>query len=241
MSASSKVSKMVAAIEDKAAPPKSVLEKVMLGSAVESIGRPINAGTTSRPCQKRRHRWTAWREGMEGISRNAERSYSGKVQESSPKKMPEQITRAICGVDAKLSRLSSIRFNVANVSKPLAAAVKVAEAGNLIVMHPDESKCFIQNLESGERMQMRKDRGTFVFDVVYEDTKETGTVTLDSGAGVSVWPRAKVKEGTLLHKKPGLKMIAANGTEIRNEGQKVIKFRGLSTSTAPDATFARPK
>ena len=178
---------------------------------------------------------------MEGISRNAEKSYSGKVQDSLPMKMPEKITRAICGVDAKLSRLSSIRFNVANVSKPLAAAVKVAEAGNLIVMHPDESKCFIQNLESGERMQMRKDRGTFVFDVVYEDTKETGTVTLDSGAGVSVWPRAKVKEGTLLPKKPGLKMIAANGTEIRNEGQKVIKFRGLSTSTAPDTTFARPK
>ena len=90
-----------------------------------------------------------------------------------PKKTPEEFTRAICGVDAKLSRLSSIRFNVANVSKPLAAAVKVAEAGNLILMHPDESKCFIQNLESGERMQMRKERGTFVFDVVYEDTKES--------------------------------------------------------------------
>ena len=42
-----------------------------------------------------------------------------------------------------------------------------------------------------------------------------------------MWPRTKTQEGTLLPKKPGLKMIAANGTEIKNEGQKVIKFRGF--------------
>ena len=80
-----------------------------------------------------------------------------------------------------------------------------------------------------------------MFDVVYEDTTDTGTVTLDSGAGVSVWPKSKAREGTLLAKKPGLKMVAANGTEIRNEGQTVIKFRGLPTSMAPDPTLARPK
>ena len=173
--------------------------------------------------------------------------YAGKVQES-PKQvgaaMTKSVTRQICGIDAdKLTRLSSIRFNVANVAKPLASAVKVADAGNLIMMHPDETKCYIQNLESGERMKMRKERGTFVFDVIFEDTKEAGTVTLDSGAGVSVWPIKRAKEGKLLPKKKGLKMIAANGTEIRNEGQKVIKFRGIGSVTpkADESTFGRPK
>ena len=35
-------------------------------------------------------------------------------------------------------------------------------------------------------MRLREKRGTYVFDVVFEDTKEKGEVTLDSGAGVSV-------------------------------------------------------
>ena len=167
--------------------------------------------------------------------------YEGKVMSASG---GVSATREICGVDVdKLSRLSSIRFNVANVAKPLASAVKVVEAGNLVVMHPDKEKCFIQNLETGERMRLREEMGTYVFDVIFEDTKERGQVTLDSGAGVSVWPKEKLKNVKLLPKKKGLKMVAANGTEIKNEGQKDIKFRGLGMEGqgAADPTFGRPK
>ena len=154
------------------------------------------------------------------------------------------VTREICGVDSDgLTRLSAIRFNVANVAKPLAAAVKVAQAGNIIVMHPDPDKCFIQNIESGERMMLRESRGTYVFDVIYEDTKEKGVVTLDSGAGVSVWPKDQLKEVKMLPKVKGLRMVAANGTEIKNEGQKVIRFRGVGAEAqgSPNPTFGRPK
>ena len=153
-------------------------------------------------------------------------------------------TREICGVLADgLSRLSSIRFNVANVAKPLASAVKVAEVGNIIVMHPHPEKCFIQNIETGERMRLRKDRGTYVFDVIYEDNGEQGKVTLDSGAGVSVWPKDLLKKVKLEPKQKGLRMVAANGTEIKNEGQKVIKFRGVidSEPKIDDPTFGGPK
>ena len=122
--------------------------------------------------------------------------------------------------------LRSIEFYVANVAKPLASGVKLAEAVSMIVMHPDADKCFIQNIEAGERMQLRKDRGTYVFDVILEDTGEQGKVTLDSGAGVSVWPNDKLKSVKLLPKQQGLRMAAANGTDIRNEGQNIIKFRG---------------
>ena len=41
-----------------------------------------------------------------------------------------------------------------------------------------------------------------------------------------VWPKDKLKEVRLLPKKPGLRMCAANGSEIQNHGRKVIKFRG---------------
>ena len=116
---------------------------------------------------------------------------------------------------------------MADVSKPLAAAVKVAKVGNIIVIHLDEDKCFIQNINPGERMKLREKRGTYAFDVVYEENKEEGEVTIDSGAGVSVWPKGKLKEVKMLPKQKGLRMKAANGTEIVNEGQTVIRFGGI--------------
>ena len=92
-------------------------------------------------------------------------------------------------------------------------------------------------------MRLREERGTYVFDVIFEDTKEEGKSTLDSGAGVSVWPNGKMKEVFLFSKKKVLGMLAANGTEIRNEGRKVTKFRrlgGEEPGTA-DPIFGRPK
>ena len=139
-------------------------------------------------------------------------------------------------------RNKNIKFNVANVAKPLASAVKVAEAGNIIVMHPDEDKCFIQDIASGERMKLMEERRTYVFDVIFEDTQEKGEATLDSGAGVSVWPRGKLKGVKMHPKQKVLKMVAANGTEIKNEGQKVIRFRGVEapTQAVVDPTFGGP-
>ena len=138
---------------------------------------------------------------------------------------------------------SAIKFHVADVSKPLAATAKVAKSGNIIVVHPDEDKCFIQNISTGERMRLREKRRTSVFDVVFEDTKEKGEVTLDSGAGVSVWPKGKMKGVKMLPQQKGLRMKAANGTEIVNSGQKVIRFRGVGSEAqgTVDPAFGRQK
>ena len=71
------------------------------------------------------------------------------------------MVRGICGIDASLKTcLSSIKLHVANVAKPLASAVKVAEAGSVIIIHPDANMCFIQNIDTGEPLQLRKDKGT---------------------------------------------------------------------------------
>ena len=70
------------------------------------------------------------------------------------------------------------------------------------------------------------DSNTFVFDVQYENG-ESGLISLDSGAAVSVWPKALQPDVPLRPKRTGIRMIAANGTEIVNLGQKLIKFRGI--------------
>ena len=66
----------------------------------------------------------------------------------------------------------------------------------------------------------------YVFDVKYQDGEE-GTITLDSGAGVSVWPKEWAQYVTRTGpKKQGLKMVAANGTPIENVGQAKLVFKG---------------
>jgi hypothetical protein len=127
----------------------------------------------------------------------------------------------------RLTRESSMDFNVADVGKPLASAVKVCQAGNRVLLSPEPGGSYIENIKSGERMELRVEKGTFVFDVEFSEG-EDGTITLDSGAGVNVWPKNKLKNVPMMPKKNGLTMKAANGTEIANYGRKIIKFRGIS-------------
>ena len=92
-------------------------------------------------------------------------------------------------------------------------------------------------------MALRAHRGTYVFDVVYEETGEKDVVTLDSGAGVSVWPKNKMPELRLEPKQKGLKMVAANGSAIENFGQKVVAFHGkeiAAVDVAPASVFNGP-
>jgi hypothetical protein len=48
-------------------------------------------------------------------------------------------------------------------------------------------------------------------------------ITVDSGAGASVWPR-KLRGGGKLRPKNKMRFEAANGTNIENYGQKMVKF-----------------
>ena len=131
------------------------------------------------------------------------------------------------------TRLSSIRFNVANVQRPLAAASKVIEAGNRVIMEPGGG--YIQNVTTGEKIKLRVDRGVYVFDVKFSEG-DRGVVALDSGAGVSVWPKDSKNEAKMEDTKPGLKMVAANGTTIENVGRKVIQCKaskGLDFARQP--------
>ena len=93
--------------------------------------------------------------------------------------------------DQKMTRTSAIEFNVAEVRKPLASAARMVKSGNQVVLDQDGS--FIENKSTGERMEVRVKDETFVFDV--ERTNgESEVITLDSGAGVHVWPRGRCED-----------------------------------------------
>ena len=145
------------------------------------------------------------------------------------------------GVQCKWSRPSGLDFNVADVKRPLASAAKVVRAGNRVVM--DEDGSYIENKVTGEKIKVRIDKETFVFDVKFDDGEQV-TITLDSGAGCNVWPKELLPDVPMRPKSQGLKMTAANGTEILNYGCKLIKFRGVDASSSrkpccPSTVFTR--
>ena len=126
----------------------------------------------------------------------------------------------------KWTRPSSMTFNVASVTKPLASAAQVVASGNRIVLDPRPDESFVENMKTGERMRLREQKGVYVFDVQYRGGEE-GTITLDSGAGVSVWPQEMADYAAeMLPKKPNLRMVAANGTPIENYGRAKVVLRG---------------
>ena len=62
----------------------------------------------------------------------------------------------------------------------LVSVAKVTEANNVVVVHLMRRKLCVQNLQTGERIKLRKrKKGTFVFDVEIAGTRETGIVILD--------------------------------------------------------------
>lgn len=150
----------------------------------------------------------------------------GSCREAKEEVEVDEVVAVNAVEDRTWTRLSGLMFNVAEVKKPLAAAAKIVEAGNRVILDPNPDKCFIENVDSKERMRLRKERGVYVIDAKFEAGGE-GVITLDSGAGVSVWPKDMLAEVPMMPKKKGLKMMAANGTEIANIGQNMIKFQGL--------------
>ena len=86
------------------------------------------------------------------------------------------------------TRPSSMNFKLAGICKPLVSAAEVVAKGNRVVLDPDPEKSHIENIKTGEKMRLRTQKGVFVMDVKYQNGEE-GAITLDSGAGVSVWPK----------------------------------------------------
>lgn len=64
-------------------------------------------------------------------------------------------------VDAAMS------FHLTDVRKPLAAVSKMVDKGNYVCFGPNACDNFVQNVKTGEKVPMMRERGTYVIDVAY--------------------------------------------------------------------------
>ena len=89
----------------------------------------------------------------------------------------------------------------------------------------DSDDSYIENRKTAERMKLKVKDGTYVFRCSVPKMVEVDEFTLDSGAGVNVWPQGRREDIPMMPKRSGLRMCAANGTEIQNLGRMIVQFR----------------
>ena len=65
-----------------------------------------------------------------------------------------------------------MEFQVSEVRKPLAAVWRIAEKGNRVCFGPAVEDNFVENIESGDKMFMRRVGGSYVLDVDFVAAKE---------------------------------------------------------------------
>ena len=102
-----------------------------------------------------------------------------------------------------------ITFHVTKAKKMLVSVERLTAAGNLVTFGPSNDYCFIENLATKRRINMKKRGGVYEVDVMFQVAERwmQGTLTIDSGAEENVMPRDWFTEVELGEKKEGLKFM----------------------------------
>jgi hypothetical protein len=69
-------------------------------------------------------------------------------------------------------RSCSMKYNVTDVRKPLAAVSAIVDEGNIVVFKPGLRTSYIENIASGEKLPLLRENGTYVLEMEYEKVDE---------------------------------------------------------------------
>ena len=115
-----------------------------------------------------------------------------------------------------------LKFQVADVKKPLMSVKRITQNGNKVSFGPNEDDNFIQNVKSGEKVLLRPNgRGSFLMKVQFEDGEEA-EITVDSGAEENVCPVDWGKQYIMTRPKKRLRLYNASGGVIRHHGEREV-------------------
>ena len=78
-------------------------------------------------------------------------------------------------------RQCGIKFLVTDVKKPLAAVSAIVDERNVVVFGPGPWGSFIQNLTTGEKIPMEREKGTYVINVENPEGKKVEAAKDDGG------------------------------------------------------------
>ena len=116
-----------------------------------------------------------------------------------------------------------MRFEVADVRKPLLSVQRIREQGNLVCFGPEKDDNFIQNKRTGNKLALEpQGTGSFVLRTKFVGGIDT-EITVDSGAEESVCPWEWGEEFGLWESDKWLNLVGANGSPIEHYGMREIK------------------
>ena len=117
-------------------------------------------------------------------------------------------------------------FEVCDVQRALAAVSRITAKGNRVAFGPETEDNFIENVKTGQKIQMRKKGGAYVVDVALVGSGQKTEITIDSAAEESVCPEdwAKEFETTKLQVGEEMTLVSANGGTINHYGKRKVIF-----------------
>ena len=115
-----------------------------------------------------------------------------------------------------------LKFQVAEVRKPLLAVCRVVEMGNEVRFGPGKDGSSIFNPKTGHKFVSRPNgKGSYLMDVKFPGGARTET-TVDSGAEESVCPKGWGEQFGLVQPDRRLNLINASGASLAHYGQRNI-------------------
>ena len=115
-----------------------------------------------------------------------------------------------------------LRFQVADVKKPLVAVKRICENGNLVSFGPNKEDNYIQNKSTGNKLMLRPNgRGSYLMDVCFVGGKKT-TITVDSGAEESVCPYEWGIQFGMVEADRWMNFVSAGGERMEHYGQRDV-------------------
>ena len=125
-------------------------------------------------------------------------------------------------VVAPKQRDMRILFRVTDANKPLMAVSKIADMGNMVVFGSDEGD-YIENKKTGDRIDLRRQRGIYLLDGKFSDSEEKVAITVDSGAEDSVYPTWFGSQFGIDQDVERLEFLSASGGTIGHFGDRTVK------------------
>jgi hypothetical protein len=116
----------------------------------------------------------------------------------------------------------SLKFEVANVRKPLISVHRIVEQGNHVGFGPNRGDNYIENRMNGKKIPMYPNgHGSYVMRVKFPNGEET-EITVDSGAEESVCPYEWGEIFGINNSNRTLNLINASGGIIQHYGTRIV-------------------
>ena len=115
-----------------------------------------------------------------------------------------------------------IRFQVADVIKPLISVKRLTEKGNRVCFGPNEEDNYIENKESKSRVELKQTKkGSYLLKAKFSDEEET-EIVVDSGAEENVCPKKWGEAFGFEKEFRPLNLRSASGGKIPHYGEREV-------------------